>query len=220
MIYAKFVPNTTRMFVRYGNILHLTDGSRGGSYGSKTPLIQIWAEGFEVSSAIDSSPGATPYIKHAPPAPVKQWTPIQVVQGKFSETYHFNISVGDKTLSIINQKAESFSKVQVYASSPWLQSQPGKIRRLRIESDLVEENLVTLALGLTTSASLLTLSIALLLFKIWQMKKCLRSQDDHHFYGLCFRQNGRVRDIKKIIVAKDNGGDCKIGDNIDYKKHL
>ena len=187
------------MFVRYGNILHLTDGSRGGSYGSKTPLIQIWAEGFEVSSAIDSSPGATPYIKHAPPAPVKQWTPIQVVQEKFSEKYHFNISVGDKHLSILNQKAESFSNVQVYASSPWLQSQPGKIRRLRIESDLVEENLVTLALGLTTSASLLTLAIALLLFKIWRTRKCGRSEDDHPFYGLSFMQNGRVR---KIIKCK------------------
>ena len=46
------------MFVRYGNILHLTDGSKGRSYGSKTPMVQIWRGGFEVSSAIESSPGA------------------------------------------------------------------------------------------------------------------------------------------------------------------
>ena len=64
---------------RYGNILHLTDGSKAGRYGSKTPMIQIWRGAFEVSSAIESSPGATTCIKQEPPAPEKEWTPVQVV---------------------------------------------------------------------------------------------------------------------------------------------
>ena len=183
------------MFVRYGNILHLTDGSKSGRYGSKTPMIQIWRGAFEVSSAIESSPGATTCIKQEPPAPEKEWTPVQVVQGKFSEKYHFNISIGDKELCTINQRAENFSNIQVYASSPWFQSQPGKIRRLRIESynavNLVKEKKSEplVAAVATTCTVLAILVIALLLFMIWRKKK----SGDSPFLGLHLRKISTVR---------------------------
>ena len=176
---------------RYGNILHFTDGSKAGSYGSKTPMIQIWKGGFEVLSAIDSSPGATFYINQQPPAPVREWTLIQVVQQKFSENYHLNISIGDTHSSTINQRAEEFSNVQVYASSPWFQSQPGQIRRLQIESELVEENLLPLALGLTSSTALVLLAIALLLFMMWRLNK---------FGGV--RQNVMVREMISFLSSR------------------
>ena len=43
---------------------------------------------------------------------------------------------------MVNQRAEAFSNIQVFASSPWFQSQPGKMRKLRIESKLIEDSQV------------------------------------------------------------------------------
>merc|ERR1712012_177971 len=60
---------------RYGNILHLTPGVKGASSGGKTLLIKIWAGGFEVSSAIESSPAADAIIDYAPP--VQKWTRVE-----------------------------------------------------------------------------------------------------------------------------------------------
>ena len=56
-------------------------------------------------------------------------------------------------MSTINERAEDFSNIQVYASSPWFQSQPGKLRRLQIETELVEENSVPLVSGLATTCT-------------------------------------------------------------------
>ena len=97
-------------------------------------------------------------------------------------------------MSTINERAEDFSNIQVYASSPWFRSQPGKMRRLRIESDLVEENSVPLVSGLATTlvaatcAVLVVLAVALLLFKIWRTKKF-----GDPFPGFHLRQTGTVR---------------------------
>ena len=192
------------MFYRYGNILHLTDGSKAVSYGSQTPMIQIWSGGFEVSSAIDSSPGAIMCINHAPP--VKQWTLVEVRQEKLLEKYRFNISIGEHSFSMINQRAEEFFNVQVFASSHRFRSQPGKIRGLRIESDLKGESftMVPLALALTTSTVLVTLVVALLIFKVWRRKRFGRSQkketqDKNPLYGLYFFPNGKVGDVCVLV---------------------
>ena len=192
------------MSYRYGNILHLTNGSKPGSYGSQTPMIQIWSGGFEVSSAIDSSPGAKKCIEHVPPA--KQWTLVEVHQEKLLEKYRFNISIGEHNFSMINQRAEEFFNVQVFASSHRFRSQPGKIRGLRIESDLKGESLtmVPLALALTTSTVLVTLVVALLIFKVWRRKRFGRSQkketqDKNPLYGLYFFPNGKVRDVCVLV---------------------
>ena len=195
------------MFYRYGNILHLTDGSKAGSYGSQTPMIQIWSGGFEVSSAIDSSPGAIMCINHTPP--VKQWTLVEVRQEESSEKYRFNISIGEHSFSMINQRAEEFFNVQVFASSQSFRSQPGKIRGLRIESDLEGESLsmVPLALALTTSTILFTLVVALFIFKVWRRKRFghsqkKKTQDKNPLYGLYFFPNGKVADVcvlRKIL---------------------
>ena len=166
--------------VRYGNILHMTPGVKGASSGGKTLLIKIWSEGFEVSSAIESSPAADAIIDYAPP--VQKWTRVEVTQIKFDGKYHFNISIGPKHFSLVNKKAEEFSNVLVYASSPQFQAQPGKIRELRIESDLEETILassMTLASTLTTSClGLLLLALALALVVMWRKGriKCLQNK--------------------------------------------
>ena len=45
--------------------------------------------------------------------------------------------MGNHKFSIENQRPEGFSNVKVFASTPRFQSQPGKIRHLKIESKLL-----------------------------------------------------------------------------------
>ena len=166
--------------VRYGNILHMTPGVKGASSGGKTLLIKIWSEGFEVSSAIESSAAADAIIDYAPP--VQKWTRVEVTQTKFDGKYHFNISIGPEHFSLVKKTPEEFSNVPVYASSPKFQAQPGKIRRLRIESYLEETILassMTLASTLTASClGLLLLALALALVVMWRKGgiKCLHNK--------------------------------------------
>ena len=122
-------------FCRYGNILHLTTGGEAGTYGTKTPKIDIWSGDFKVSSAVEGSTDATTFSLQPSP-PVREWTLIEVGQKRFGNAYFFNISIGNRNFSIENQSPEGFSNVHVYASTPRFQSQPGKIRHLKIESDL------------------------------------------------------------------------------------
>ena len=159
----------------------MTLGVKGASSGGKTLLlIKIWARGFEVSSAIESNSAADAIIDYAPP--VQKWTRVEVTQTKFDGKYHFNISIGPEHFSLVNKNAEEFSNVLVYASSPKFQAQPGKIRRLRIESDLEEIILassLTLALTMTTSClGLLLLALALALVVMWRKGriKCLQNK--------------------------------------------
>ena len=158
----------------------MTPGVKGASSGGKTLLIKIWSEGFEVSSAIESSPAADAIIDYAPP--VQKWTRVEVTQTKFDGKYHFNISIGPEHFSLVNKKAEEISNVFVYASSPKFRAQPGKIRQLRIQSDLEETILascMTLASTLTTSClGLLLLALALALVVMWRKGriKCLQNK--------------------------------------------
>ena len=122
-------------FCRYGNILHLTTGGEAATYGTKTPKIDIWLGDLKVSSAFQSSSDATVFSLRPSP-PVREWTMIEVSQKKFGNAYFFNISMGNQHFSIENQRPEVFSNVHVFASTPRLQSQPGKIRRLKIETEV------------------------------------------------------------------------------------
>ena len=183
-IFLRYDFHINKHIVRYGNILHMTPGVKGASSGGKTLLIKIWAEGFEVSSAIESNSAADAIIDYAPP--VQKWTRVEVTQIKFDGKYHFNISIGPEHFSLVNKKAEEFSNVPVYASSPKFQAQPGKIRLLRIESDLEETILassLTLAQTMTTTClGLLLLALALALVVMWRKGriKCLQNKVTIH----------------------------------------
>ena len=195
---------TSTHIVRYGNILHMAQGVKGASSGGKTLLIKIWAEGFEVSSAIESSPAADAIIDYA--TPVHKWTRVEVTQIKFDGKYHFNISIGPEHFSLVNKNAEEFSNVLVYASSLKFQAQPGMIRRLRIESDLEEIILassLTLALTMTTSClGLLLLALALALVVMWRKGwiKCLQNKvtrQDNPIFDI-LRKKGKIPNKTKL----------------------
>ena len=178
--FVRYDFHANQHIVRYGNILHLTPGVKGASSRGNALLIKIWSEGFEVSSAIESSSAADAIIDYAPP--VQKWTRVEVTQMKFDGKYLFNISIGSEHFSLVNKNAEEFPKVPVYASSPKFQAQPGKIRRLRIESDLEETILassMTLASTITTSClGVLLLALALALVVMWRKGriKCLQNK--------------------------------------------
>ena len=62
------------------------------------------------------------------------WTNIDISQRLFEGQYMFRILVdNNKLFSTENNKAEQFSNVSVYASSPWMTAQPGSIRNLTIQ---------------------------------------------------------------------------------------
>ena len=61
------------------------------------------------------------------------WTNIKISQRLFEGQYMFRILVdNNKLFSTENNKAQQFSNVSVYASSPWMTAQPGLIRNLNI----------------------------------------------------------------------------------------
>ena len=61
------------------------------------------------------------------------WTNIKISHRLFEGQYMFRILVdNNKLFSTENNKAQQFSNVSVYASSPWMTAQPGLIRNLNI----------------------------------------------------------------------------------------
>ncbi|XP_065663111.1 uncharacterized protein LOC136085714 isoform X2 [Hydra vulgaris] len=114
------------------NVIHFTIGSDRSSYGDKTPGIWSNAQGNGVLNIASSING---YIDvhtfSTNPFEVNQWSNIvihQVFNGSF---YIYTIRIKDEVVfSIINNKADSFVNVKVYASNPWANVQNGSIKNL------------------------------------------------------------------------------------------
>ena len=127
--------------------------------------------------------------------------------------------MGNHNLSIENRRAEGFSNVQVFASTPGLQYQPGKIRHLKIETKLLVDRVdqsdddqsdadqndddpigLYVTIGLLTFPALLTLFGLVYMWRraynCWCCCSCRRSnmekQDKNLVYGDYYYADGTL----------------------------
>ena len=119
----------------FTSLLTLTKGGHNKKYGDRTPAILFHArKGMHVASAINNSVDIHKDVKPAPK--VGKWSTIVVSQLKSTGSkYILKVKVdGKEVWKVDNSKAEKFSKVKVFASDPWHETQPGAIRELTIKT--------------------------------------------------------------------------------------
>ena len=121
----------------YASVLHLTTGGSGSGpcarVGDSTPALWLHpTRGVLVSTALNGKASFSRNVRHAPPA--GQWSQIEVSQIFDGEKYTFSILVNGTTVfSTTNNKPETFSNINIYASNPWAHPLSGKIRGLTVE---------------------------------------------------------------------------------------
>ena len=121
----------------YASVLHLTTGDSGSGScaraGDRTPALWLHpTRGVLVSTALNGKPSFSRNVRHALPA--GQWSQIEVSQIFDGEKNTFSILVNGTTVfSTTNNKPETFSNVNIYASNPWARPLSGTIRSLIVE---------------------------------------------------------------------------------------
>ena len=119
-------------YTRYGSVLHMTIGGRGGKVGDRTPAIWFHKpRKVLVSTTMDGKATYSRWLKHLP---IGEWTKLEVSQSLVESKYIYSISIGDKVeFSKENTKPVEFKKVKVYAGNQWNAPQKGSIRNLKID---------------------------------------------------------------------------------------
>ena len=115
------------------NIIHLTIGGNGDQYGDRTPGVWLYQKGkLRIDSAVNGDHKYT--YKPSTNLVAGQWIKFNIAQVRLvSGEYQFTIQLDGKEVHRVkNTDAREFKNVKIYASSPWLDAQPGKIRNLLI----------------------------------------------------------------------------------------
>ncbi|XP_065641422.1 uncharacterized protein LOC136073594 [Hydra vulgaris] len=115
------------------SVIHFTIGSNNLYYVDKVPSIWFHTDGngsLLISAPINGSP--LQYFK-TEPIEVNQWTYIEISQVLINTFYIYRIKINEEFIcSEINNQAQTFKNVKVYASDPWYDAQDGSIKDLLI----------------------------------------------------------------------------------------
>ena len=120
-------------FTKFGSVLHMTIGGRGGKVGDRTPAIWFHkTRGILVSIAIG---GRASYNKYFHPLPtVGHWTKFEFSQSLVKSQSMFNITIDGKNVFFReNSKPVELENVKVFSGNPWNAPQKGSMRNLTIE---------------------------------------------------------------------------------------
>ncbi|XP_065662129.1 uncharacterized protein LOC136084866 isoform X2 [Hydra vulgaris] len=122
----KFVPY-------YHSVIHFTIGSDNANYGDRTPGIWFHENGNGTLLVAAPINGYKNYIFNTNPFKLNLWTNIEVSQFLKSTYYLYTIRInGDVVFCVINDQAQNFENVKVYASDPWYEVQDGFIKNFFI----------------------------------------------------------------------------------------
>ncbi|XP_065682612.1 uncharacterized protein LOC100201592 [Hydra vulgaris] len=114
------------------NIIHFTIGSDRSSYGDITPGIWSNALGngvLDIASSINGYLDVQTFWTNA--VTVNQWSNIVINQVYNGSIYVYRIIINEEVVfCTINNQANSFVNVKVYASNPWAEAQNGSIKNL------------------------------------------------------------------------------------------
>ncbi|XP_065653549.1 uncharacterized protein LOC136080612 isoform X2 [Hydra vulgaris] len=115
------------------SVIHFTIGSSNLYYVDKVPSIWFHTDGngsLLISAPINGSP--LQYFK-TKPIEINQWTYIEISQVLINSFYIYRIKINEEFICAeINNQAQSFKNVRVYASDPWYDAQDGSIKDLLI----------------------------------------------------------------------------------------
>ena len=116
------------------SVFHMTVGGRGARPGHQTPAVWFHkTEGILVAGYVNGNYSFMQTFKGLPER--GEWIRIEISQVKAGSQYVYSIAInGEERFSEENTRAEQFSNVHVYASSPFSQGQKGSIRNVTVEN--------------------------------------------------------------------------------------
>ncbi|XP_065679574.1 uncharacterized protein LOC124814293 isoform X2 [Hydra vulgaris] len=113
------------------SVIHFSIGSDYGRYGDRTPGIWFHTDGkggLYISAPIN---GNVDRVFTTNPIGLNHWSSVEVSQFLRNSVYIYTIRINEEIVfSEINNLAQSFDNVKVYASDPWYDAQYGSIRNL------------------------------------------------------------------------------------------
>ena len=117
------------------NVIHFTIGDDHGNYGSRTPAVWLISERFVIASAVN---GNKNYVYTSVTFPTGDWISVQISQIKSLSNYIYSITInGNVVHTVTNNNPAEFRNVQIFASDPWYEAQPGFIRNFVLYSKLI-----------------------------------------------------------------------------------
>ena len=116
------------------NIIHLTTGGKNDQYGGRTPGAWLFVNSLgrvmQIGSAIN---GKKDYKYEIKEIRKNTWIKVSISQVLVNGDYVYMIRIDGKEVHrTINEQAEIFQNVKIYASNPWDKPLDGKIRKLVI----------------------------------------------------------------------------------------
>ncbi|XP_065671442.1 uncharacterized protein LOC100209097 isoform X2 [Hydra vulgaris] len=126
-----FDVNPNKFVAGWHSVIHFTTGSDIAKYGDRVPGIWFHEDGnggLHIAAAIN---GITNRYFNTKPIKINVWSNIEISQTLKGAVYVYTIRInGEMVFSEINNQAQYFDNVKVYASDPWYEVQDGSIRNL------------------------------------------------------------------------------------------
>ncbi|XP_065640122.1 uncharacterized protein LOC100209097 isoform X1 [Hydra vulgaris] len=122
-----FDVNPNKFVVGWHSVIHFTTGSDG----DRVPGIWFHEDGnggLHIAAAIN---GNTNRYFNTKPIGINKWSNIEISQTLKGAVYVYTIKINEEMVfSEINNQAQYFDNVKVYASDPWYEVQDGLIKNL------------------------------------------------------------------------------------------
>ena len=116
------------------NVLHLTTGNNNKEYGSR--IATVWSFTSSTKLFIESPINGNKNFRTTTDIlPANTWVTIQIRNMLVGGKYIYKVAIdGRKYVELINNQAEEFHTVKVYAGDPWFSAHTGYIRNLDIRT--------------------------------------------------------------------------------------
>ena len=130
---------TTLSFSDFCNIIHLTQNDNTGTYGDRTPAVFLYRKPYTEQTLFRSAVNGKNNHNHSSRIPkINELTHFEIHQRYVSGgKYRYFIKMnGQEIHSTVNDKAQQFYNVKVYASNPWGNACPGYIKNFAVTNFL------------------------------------------------------------------------------------
>ncbi|XP_047137929.1 uncharacterized protein LOC100211098 isoform X1 [Hydra vulgaris] len=131
--------NPNKFVAGWHSVVHFTIGSNVANYGDRVPGIWFHEDakgGLHIAAPINGN--ANRYF-NTKPIGKNVWSNIEISQVLKIAVYVYTIKInGETVFSEINNQAQFFNNVKVYASDPWYDVQDGSIKNLYIINGVIK----------------------------------------------------------------------------------